>query len=60
MTCQGTDAESDLRVAVERLLTTEADDTSHKPRIVWSLYFNQVWLDLVVEMFLSSFNQERQ
>lgn len=42
MTCQGTDAESDLRVVVERLLTTEADDTSSKPRIVWSLYFNQV------------------
>lgn len=42
MTCRGTDAESDLRVAVERLLTTEADDTSGKPRIVWSLYFNQV------------------
>lgn len=42
MTCQGTDAESDLRVVVERLLTTEADGTSSKPRIVWSLYFNQV------------------
>uniref|UniRef100_A0A0N7ZC84 Rab proteins geranylgeranyltransferase component A n=1 Tax=Scylla olivacea TaxID=85551 RepID=A0A0N7ZC84_SCYOL len=42
MTCQGTDAESDFRVVVERLLTTEADDTSSKPRIVWSLYFNQV------------------
>ncbi|KAG0722556.1 hypothetical protein GWK47_044307 [Chionoecetes opilio] len=35
-------AESDLRVAVERLLTTEPDDTSNKPRMMWSLYFNQV------------------
>lgn len=40
MTCQGEDAESDLQVAVTRLLTTNSDNT--KPKIVWSLFFNQV------------------
>lgn len=39
MTCQGKDAESDLQVAVTRLLTTNSDNT--KPKIVWSLFFNQ-------------------
>ncbi|KAK7085434.1 hypothetical protein SK128_008584 [Halocaridina rubra] len=40
MTCEGSDAEEDLRVVAERLFAVE--ETSVGPRVLWSLYFNQL------------------
>ncbi|XP_027206545.2 rab proteins geranylgeranyltransferase component A 1 [Penaeus vannamei] len=39
MTCLGYDAEEDFKSSVEKLFATDED--SDKPKILWSLYFNQ-------------------
>lgn len=46
MTCLGYDAEEDFKSSVEKLFATDED--SDKPKILWSLYFNQVSLFMVV------------
>ncbi|XP_064112420.1 rab proteins geranylgeranyltransferase component A-like isoform X1 [Macrobrachium nipponense] len=41
MTCEGCDAEDDLKVVAQSLFAKD-EESSSKPKLLWSLYFNQM------------------
>ncbi|XP_068220721.1 rab proteins geranylgeranyltransferase component A 2 [Palaemon carinicauda] len=46
MTCEGCDAEEDLKVVTQNLFAMD-EENSDKPKLLWSLYFNQMDLSNV-------------